>query len=1037
MSFKSLSKKTKIITFSSIAAALVLIVSFLLTLFLFIIPENRQNSIKTLIKNKQYDDASSLIIQNGNYGETSKLYTLNQAGISFESGDYVAGIEYSLGDSFLVTITYDADGGITPYTKEFATSSTIENYAVKTGYTFAGWVLEEYTIDPDYYHIFITLKANYTINTYTITYEQLYEATLENAPTTYTVLDVITLPQPTLTAYEFIGWTGSNGEIPQKEVTIKNETSDKTYYAWFEPITYNITYDLDGGSASSRPILTYNYETKVTFPTVTKTGYTFLGWTGSNGEIPDKDAFIDYESYGDKHFKANWSKNDYKINYILNDGELENPVNYYSVTDEVVISNPTKTGYSFAGWVADGNTYQTYTIAKGSIGDITLEATWTPISYNINLELNGGSISEEIDKYTIEDQITLPNPTKTGYTFLGWTGSNGDTPQKDLVIYKGTTEEKTYTANFEANTYKITYVVNGGTIHLPDGTTSSEDVSVSVKYDEKFKAAYILKTYYSCSYWSLSSGSDKFMCNASYTYNYDHDITITPDFEPIKYGIDLKLNGGTLNNWYIRSYSIESNDIKLPTPVKTGYTFTGWTGSNGDTPQTSVVIESGSTGYKAYTANYVPTTYTITYDVNGGTLSGSDPTEYTIESEDITLTSPTKVGYTFSGWCSDKALSKASSTIPSGSYGNKTFYAKWSANKNVLTLNSSDTSKGSVTLTSGSGYSGETITVKATPSTNCTFKGWYYNDVLMSSDATYSFTMPTNNYTLTGKFMNQSDLTNYNEQLRTDNGTKIYVHAEQEYDSNSKYVYFTYMKYGLYPQTVVQDEVLISQLEKIETTESCNGYYKFDDHYYQKTVSKNSMKKFNDGTKITNGKTYWFKCEPIDWRMLSTESGDAFLFARSSLDASCFSSNESTYDKSDIRKFLINDFYKAAFGLSDTLVQTTEVDNSAATTCSKNNPNVCDNTFDKVFLLSYQDFLNTDYNFATGNLSASAITDYARCRGAIDWYCTRSLYDYKYGSGFCSIIYGSQGKLEEGVSRMSKYDNYGVRPAINITVSYD
>lgn len=88
-------------------------------------------------------------------------------------------------------------------------------------------------------------------------------------------------------------------------------------------------------------------------------------------------------------------------------------------------------------------------------------------TYTITLDLNGGTLNNTTIEYTAEtEEFNLPTPTKTGYTFIGWTGFNGDTPQTFLTIAKGSTGDRTYTANF-VDEYKITYNLSGGTTTNP------------------------------------------------------------------------------------------------------------------------------------------------------------------------------------------------------------------------------------------------------------------------------------------------------------------------------------------------------------------------------------------------------------------------------------------------------------------------------------------------------------------------------------------------------------------------------------------
>ena len=86
--------------------------------------------------------------------------------------------------------------------------------------------------------------------------------------------------------------------------------------------------------------------------------------------------------------------------------------------------------------------------------------------------------------------------------------------------------------------------------------------------------------------------------------------------------IEYNLNGGTVTG-NPNSYTVNTDTITLKNPSKTGYTFTGWTGSNGSVAQTTVTIPKGSTGNKSYTANYKINTYTVNVTVTNGTITGS------------------------------------------------------------------------------------------------------------------------------------------------------------------------------------------------------------------------------------------------------------------------------------------------------------------------------------------------------------------------------------------------------------------------------
>ena len=123
-------------------------------------------------------------------------------------------------------------------------------------------------------------------------------------------------------------------------------------------------------------------------------------------------------------------------------------------TKTLVANTFTREGYTFTGWNTSrdgtGTSYANGASYTAS-GNITLYAQWVPTTYTITYNLDGGTVSGNPTTYTIESNaITLVNPTKDGYNFTGWTGSNGTTPSTTVTIPKGSTGDREYTANWES-----------------------------------------------------------------------------------------------------------------------------------------------------------------------------------------------------------------------------------------------------------------------------------------------------------------------------------------------------------------------------------------------------------------------------------------------------------------------------------------------------------------------------------------------------------------------------------------------------------
>lgn len=122
--------------------------------------------------------------------------------------------------------------------------------------------------------------------------------------------------------------------------------------------------------------------------------------------------------------------------------------------------------------------------------------------------------------------------------------------------------------------------------------------------------------------------------------------------------------------------------------------------------------------------------------------------------------------------------------------------------------------------------------------------------------------------------------------------------------------------YGLYPQTVVSDAATIDALDKLTTT-GPNGWYLYNDEYYVKLKAdiydppncfSKSEPKFKNGTALISGKIYWFKCEPIVWKVLRKRNGRYLVLSSYVLDGHCYDDDFNNYEDSKIRAWLNNKF---------------------------------------------------------------------------------------------------------------------------------
>lgn len=318
----------------------------------------------------------------------------------------------------------------------------------------------------------VSFLMPYAPLTLTLTADKLYTVTMDTAggdpirPIQYTVeSEAFQLPTPVRTGYIFLGWTGEGITEPQKTIEIpQGSTGDRTYTANWQVIEYTIITLLEGGNAGSSEVYFYTVEQTVTLPTPTRTGYTFLGWTGEGITTPQPNVTIPKGSTGDKTYIENWKLTEYNITMDLNGGSGQEKVVYTMTDEDFELPTPTRNGYEFVGWTGeDITTPQTSVIIpKGSTGNKAYTANWKVIRYTITLVTNGGAVIASI-RYTVEDSVTLPiPPDRPGYEFAGWVlDGSGQFPSTPMIIPAGSTGDRLYKAEWRVATYTITYVSHG------------------------------------------------------------------------------------------------------------------------------------------------------------------------------------------------------------------------------------------------------------------------------------------------------------------------------------------------------------------------------------------------------------------------------------------------------------------------------------------------------------------------------------------------------------------------------------------------
>ena len=533
--------------------------------------------------------------------------------------------------------------------------------------------------------------ANWTPTNYSISYN-LNGGSISGQPTSYNVETAnFTLPQPTRNGYTFTGWTGIGLSSATKSVTInKGSTGNRSYTANWSANGYTVSFNYNKPSTAIGTMSENGTTSKGvtyaaaygTLPQPSIPGWTFNGWYTAANSGSRISATTTYTTTGNQTLYAHWTLNTYSISYNLNGGSLSGQKTGYNVnTDSFTLPTPTKNGYTFTGWTgSNGTTAQKIvTIAKGSTGNKNYTANWTPTNYSISYSLNGGSISGQKTSYNIETaNFTLPQPTRNGYTFTGWTGTGLSSATKSVTISKGSTGNRSYTANWSANGYTVSFNYNKpstATGTMSGNGTTSKGVTYAAAYGNLPQPSIPGWTFNG--WYTAASGGSRI--SATTTYTTTGNQTLYAHWTINTYSISYNTNGGSISG-QPTSYNVETANFMLPTPTRNGYTFAGWTGTGLSGLTKTVTVNKGSTGNRSYTANWSINTYSIGYTLNGGSISGQ-PTSYNVESANFTLPTPTRNGYTFTGW-TGTGLSELTKTVTvnKGSTGNRNYTANWSIN---------------------------------------------------------------------------------------------------------------------------------------------------------------------------------------------------------------------------------------------------------------------------------------------------------------------------------------------------------------------
>ena len=585
----------------------------------------------------------------------------------------------------------------------------------KTGNIFKGWykdttkIEETTTVDTS---TNITLKASWEVIKYTLTVNPNGgtwngNTTSQNFEQGYGTTKTIANPTATPSGYtvRFNTNGGTSTDSLQQIQTTAFDGWKLTGGGTFVAPTY--TYGTSNGT------LTAQYTgNNVTLPNATKTGSTLKGWyTSGTGGTRVGGAGDAYKPTESTTLFAQWNETEYTLTVNPNggvwNGSASNQTVVGTYNSTKTIANPTAPNGYTVTLNDNGRTnsiVQTKTFSRwinSGSGNIRDNTTYT-------FGNGDGTLTAE---YTA-NVVTLPTPTKDGYTFDGWFTSNGTKISENDNV--NITENITLIAKWQGESYTLTVNPNGGT------------------WNESSEIQTVVGTYNSTR--EISNP----IAPKGYTVTLNDSENTTSVVQTKSFNGWAKTGRGTIagttytfgngNGEIVANYT--SNKVTLPIPTKEGYTFKGWfTQENGGTKiETSYMPESDITLYTQWEANK----YTITFDGNGVTLEQNSK-EVTYGQTYGELPEPTKEGYDFDGWYTeDGNLIKSTDIV--NITKNITLTANWSVKKYTVTFKNDDGSVLYTTLAQYGNkivYSGKTpVSTKIIPGYESKFKGWENEEAL-------------------------------------------------------------------------------------------------------------------------------------------------------------------------------------------------------------------------------------------------------------------------------------------------------------------
>ncbi len=260
---------------------------------------------------------------------------------------------------------------------------------------------------------------------------------------------------------------------------------------------------------------------------------------------------VSKENYEDKIINVTVNEKYYPFKVFETDNNVDltgtTKNGEYAENSEIKLMASPKKGYKWDSWMLSDNnsiiSEQNTTVTMPSSELVAIPCVEAE-EYSISYDLDGGEIDNKTTKYTIEDEFVLEKPVKEGFDFIGWTGSNGDTPEMQVVVEKGTTGNLSYKANYSKAESTIKYDSNGGIGNM-------SDQKVQVAQNSKLNKNTFTNEHFAFVGWSTSpEGEVVYEDEAEINFSSKEDITLFAKWklDTKGYVLTFDANGGVFDD---------------------------------------------------------------------------------------------------------------------------------------------------------------------------------------------------------------------------------------------------------------------------------------------------------------------------------------------------------------------------------------------------------------------------------------------------------------------------------------------------------